>query len=747
MRGSPLRIPLALAAMTLLLVAAPAASAASAHRADGKLGDWRGKPTMLAGTSQVSRGELIYSDYLYDDYGADLNGTPDIPRFRAAYGVTAGDYRYPENRARYGFNAADLRELRIASDRRGLHLLIALQTMKRRRAAIAAAAIDTDGRRGTGAGDWPAGVGLTTPGADRFVVVSGRRARVYDDDGPAGAARAAVDLRRNAFEVDVPRSLLGQVGSRARIWLATGLAARGRAFAQQEPGEVAAFDLAFQGRETYPGVGSWWSEERQSDALADGGVSRYGERLRIGLLHRGATRPFRPKPGFYNRIFRSRFSYGEGINPKRPAYSPPLDVYGGPQPMFRGPYQPYGLYIPRGYSQRAARRGKVPLTIDGHSLDGNHNQFATIGTRQLAQYGDQRRSLIITPLARGADTWYLDSGLVDVIEAWRDVRREYGADPDRTSLTGYSMGGYLTYRLGLLMPDAFVRTAVHVGPPAYFLWPYPAPLQTTNDWRVAGNTNLIVENGLNLPYELNYANFDDLVPIGGALHQADTFRQAGNPYRLYHHTADTHSSFILLANEWSHTAAWLGRGRRDLSPMRVHYVRYPVMDIRRAGLVFDGAYWVDGMEVRRQDSPADFGRVDATTFGRGGRMPRLVPEGSRLDADAGGVSPARVSGQHYEPGERIRERNAFEAELDNLAGIEFDSRRMGLNPRRPVRAKLSGDGRTVVRFSGDWPGRVRARLDGEAVPVRSLEDGSVALALRLAPGEPHRLTVRRASRN
>src|SRR5947209_3177126 len=102
------------------------AIAAVPHRADGSLSDWVGDPTMLAGETRVSKGELIQDDYLYDDYGADLNQAPDTPVFRGNLDPTRGDYRYPTDASRYGYNAADLRELRVAADRRGLHLLVFL---------------------------------------------------------------------------------------------------------------------------------------------------------------------------------------------------------------------------------------------------------------------------------------------------------------------------------------------------------------------------------------------------------------------------------------------------------------------------------------------------------------------------------------------------------------------------------------------------------------------------------------------
>ena len=459
------------------------------------------------------------------------------------------------------------------------------------------------------------------------------------------------------------------------MWAVSGLANPDGTYRAQGGG-TPAFDLAFQEDESY-NVASHWGDRRQSSALADGDVSEFAHPLDPQALRQGATEPFVLQPGFYNRIFRSDHTYGEGIELKQGE-----STAGSARPMFLGRYQPYGLYVPKGYSQP---RG-APLLIDRHSLDVNHNEYIAVGEGQLADLGDGRGSLIITALARGIDTCYLDSGLIDVFEAWRDVRRQYGADPERTSLTGYSMGGYLTYRLGLLMPDAFVRSAVYVGPPAYYLWPYPAPLQSSDEWRVPGNTRLIAQNGLNLPFEINHGNLDELVPIGGVLHQVDAFRAARNPYRFYHHTADDHLSFIGVADRWTHTARWLGTGQRERRPVRVRYVRYPSMDLPHAGLVWDGAYWVDGMQVRGEDSERDHGKVDATTFALGGREPRLVTEPSSTSVGEGGVSPATVTGQHYEPGAAIEERNEFEAELRNLSGILLRTERMGLDPGDTVRA-------------------------------------------------------------
>jgi hypothetical protein len=130
--------------------------------------------------------------------------------------------------------------------------------------------------------------------------------------------------------------------------------------------------------------------------------------------------------------------------------------------------------------------------------------------------------------------------------------------------------------------------------------------------------------------------------------------------------------------------------------------------------------------------------VDATTQGQGRRPPTLVDEGTSLYTGPTGISPATVTGQHYEPGAKAPRRNAFSAKLTNLRSILLRPGRMGLNPRRLVKATLSGDGRTVLRFSGHWPEDLIATLDGKSVPARGGNGARVVVTLS---GGNHHLVI------
>jgi predicted esterase len=711
-----------------LLVSPAGADSGPGHRSDGRATDWHGTPTNLGGRTQLSDGELVSTDYLYDDYGADVDRLPNQPAFRANLAPTSGDFRYPPA-AKYGLNAADLREFRLALTQTNLFALVRLQTLKDRSTTAALIAIDSDGRRTTGAARWPAGAGIKhTPGADHFLLISGHGTWLYDARGHRVRVSGAVSTAGNALEATLPLKRL-KLGSGARAWVLTGLATAGGTLASQRAGAPSAFDVGFQGAERYS-LSSHWSDRRQSAALAAGNLSAFAYRLPVAAMRRADTRPFVPGPGFYNVIFRSRRTFGEGINPKTSNGDVATRIGGSAAPMFLGRYQPYGLYLPAGW--RAG--SKTPLTLDGHSLDVNQNQYRAVG-KELPAYGDDRGAIVITPLARGIDTWYLDAGLGDVFEAWANVKRRFGADPERTSIAGYSMGGYMTYRLGLLKPDAFTAAVVHVGPPGYYQWPYPGPLQSTERWRVRGFTNLIVPNGLNLPFEIDHGNADELVPVSGVVKQADTFRTAGNPYRFYLHAADDHLTFILAGN-FAHSRDWLGRTppRRNLKPLRVRFVRYPSMDLPAYGLKWDAAYWVRDIVVRNASAVDANGRVDVTALTHRRLAPVAKPETPRVEPPGAGVSPATVTGQTLVPGPRTEQRNAFEGSLLNVRSVRLKTAWMGLRKGERISAGLKGDGPTTLRLEGRWPGA--ATLDGRPVTVTRTKK-ETRVTLDLAPGATH----------
>lgn len=755
----------ALTGLACMLAAAivPAPAGAAPHRADGNVSDWRGDATMLAGQTRISRGELIHDDWLYDDYGANLNGAPDRPAFRAALAPTRGDYRYPTNATRYGHNGADLRQLRLAADGTGLHLVAFLQTLKDRDAPIVTVALDTG--RARDEGPWPDGAGLDAPGADQFVTFSGSFATVTDSRGRrTRLRRPGVNMTENAIEADVPwASLPSTRGRTVTAYVVAGLLDPATQGYRQVPagqatatapgggaaGATAVFDAGFDPDEVFSrAIGSHWGEERQSADLAQRDLTDLGHTFDLSQLEAGVTDDYAPATGrFYNRIFRSAQEYGEGIELKNPTGS---NTGGSPEPQFLSPHQPYGLYLPAGYTPGAA----APLLINGHSLDVNHNEYQAVSPNLYNQLGDERSSIVFTPLARGMDTWYVDSGFVDVLEAWDDVKRNYTVDDDRTHITGYSMGGYMTYRMGLLMPDRFATATPYVGPPTYQVWVPPNPPQPPGDFQVAGNTNLIVYNGLNLPFEINNGGVDELVPAPGPIEQAQTFREFGNPHLFYFYPGADHFALI-LGDEWGHTRDWMERfPRRDETATEVRFKRYPSMDLPQHGLRFDGAYWVDGMTVRSPgdacapgdpcDTADNYGLVEAYTSGFGEAHDPDIHE-VRF-AYPGPPMPADVHGTERTYAGPASLPNYLEVNSWNLRALALDMARAGIDTGQEIQIRLNaGGGAYTLELRGDFGPGTTATSEQlfpccpvESVPVQHTADGIV---LQLQVSGQYRLRI------
>ncbi len=133
-----------------------------------------------------------------------------------------------------------------------------------------------------------------------------------------------------------------------------------------------------------------------------------------------------------------------------------------------------------------------------HSLGEHYWQYH--GAIMVQQIGEQRGSLVATPLARGPDGWYQHEAEYDVFEVWADIAQHFNLDSDRVASSGYSMGGYATYRLPGLYPDLFGKAFTQVGPPGDGVWVPPAP----PTGGIETLSNIWLENVRNIPY-LNVA--------------------------------------------------------------------------------------------------------------------------------------------------------------------------------------------------------------------------------------------------
>jgi len=704
---------------------------------------FRAQPLLVSGQEAYVGGEYLYQDHLFDDYGSDTDGQAG-----SSLSERAGDITYPTDAARYGCNAADLVEFRVAPERDRVSYRFTVNTLLQKDSTILTVAFDTDRNAATGTTTLPRDPGAPFPGTDEVLTVWGAGAE-HTSFAPGGQVRRTTtvdvrtDLEANQLTVTVPRG----VSNPTRTWrvtLATGLFDRGtggwlrpQAVADADtPGGAGPFDLAPNGilnlgfRLDEPVTGkNTPPDTAQAPVLTGDEPTRFARDIDFAALTAKRDRTTVPATGTTIRIFPSRLQLGEG-----------RDLDGG-FPQYRGQLQPYSLYVPSGY-----RPGKpAGLTLALHSLGQQHWQYN--GSAGIQQIGEARGNVVATSLSRGPDGWYQHEAEYDVFEMWNDVARHFSLDPDRTAISGYSMGGYATYRLGTLYPDLFGRAFSTVGPPADGIWVPPAP----PTGGIETLSNLWLENARNLPYLNVAAGGDELVPIVGPRAQnlgapgvgVRGFEQLGYRYRFAVVPTAEHFTLALRGYDVPMATQFLGESRVDRNPHHVSFAYVPASDDAALGLVHDHAYWVSGVRPASLATGAGSGGaapakalVDASSYGFGrGDAPSSPGVGAGI---VGGALPYTEVNRSWGAEPRIPVANRLDLRLSDVGSASIDLARARLDPQRQLTVATTADRDGTVRLAGHFPGGTRVLRDGRPVTVTVDRAG---LLLPVVAGE-HTYTVR-----
>jgi predicted esterase len=555
--------------------------------------------------------------------------------------------------------------------------------------------------------------------AQLFLTVHGDTADLLDaaSGAPVGAApRVEVSTRRHQVEVRVPHSSWDPGTSSVRLAAGSGLwdTAAGKyllpagSASADTPGgasgsdAAAFFNVAFRFDESFPDVGdvpsivsdpSWWRDREQAHALAEGDISPFSTTVDFAKLLRGARDDLHgrvggvPTSGPMNRILSSRFGFGQGAD-----WAEECSGYDDCPSQLHGRLQPYSIYVPdkpqppRGYG----------LTLLLHSLGANYNQFADSNNQtQIGERGPG--SIVITPSGRGTDGWYYGVAAADTFEVWADVARHYELDPGYAAISGYSMGGYGTYKLATQYPDLFAAAQPVVGPPGSGVW---VPPNDPVPGGAASNTNRMLASVRHLPFMMWVGALDELVPLAGTTVQAQTFDDLG--YRYAFDVFPTADHLALAGNDSYQPAAdFLGTKRVVRNPAHVSYVVNPTMDFRKRKTVADHAYWLSRLRLRDGDGDAPLGEVDAVSHGFGVTDPEPSPtqtgSGSLPPGNLGTLAYTERSRAWGEPGTEPK-RDQLTLEAENLRSLQVAVRRARLSC--DARLDVTTDGPLTVKLAG-----------------------------------------------
>ena len=382
-----------------------------------------------------------------------------------------------------------------------------------------------------------------------------------------------------------------------------------------------------------------------------------------------------------NRILASHFETRQGTDF---SVSCGAARAGGCTGQLLGRLQPYTLYVP----PRRPAGGRYQLTLLLHSLTANYNQFSD--SRNQTQFGNRRRpSLVITPEGRGPDGFYNSTGGADTFEVWADVARRYRLDPARTSIAGYSMGGFGTFKLAAQFPDLFARAQPTVGALAI-----ADEMMASVRW---------------VPFLMWNSEGDELVPPALYRGASDELKRLGYRYDLHAHApatlpipAPTPNHLMLALNDqFAPAARFLGAARVVRNPPRVTYVRNTGIDFPKLGTTADHAYWVSRIRAR---STARLGKLDVISdaFGLGRPASRSRTGQGRLLGGTLGPRPFAFERTTWGASPRTKHRNRLRISATNIASLRIDPRRARVTCA--VKLAVKSDGPLKVHLAG-CPGR------------------------------------------
>lgn len=704
-----------------------------------------------SGTERLHGGASYWTDFVYDAHGAAVPSGFTLDNV-AMLAPEQGVYEQPEGAAG---NGADVFVAATGKDRRASWWRVDWTTLASPDVPIAVWALDTDRDASTGVAEWPAAAGVSSPGLEQALVVSSRGAWLHDlrsgevtDVAGTRGGRLVVDEEVGSFVVRVPKRLLPTKGA-WRVRLAAGLADEtGEAMAAPTltqglplpPGLPHVYNLAFRTPQQETPIvrdsqtaglvaaaealaagsnpitrqlgvdglarfvtGNFWMEDAQADALAAGDAAPFSHVVRWRDLSakRRTSEPL--VHGHSNRWYVSRLDLGEGV-----VADGMTEVTGNGMPNFLSPVQPYAVYVPTSY-----RRGdRAPLTWMLHSLGVNHNQYAAYDPSLVESLCEERDSICAGTLGRGPDGGYFGEAEVDYWQVWRSLADAYSLDPRRTVLTGYSMGGWAGYHLGLAHPDLYAEVVALAGPPqcgvsldaGMLVSPAFDGLCTTD-----GTAYDIVGNARHLPFRIGQGALDQLVPFTSVEVQVSRFAEQGLRHRFVRYPAEDHLVFA-TQDRFETVIDGLGLPVAERDPRDIDFTWRPALTSSQLGVGATTAYWLRGLAARSSE-PGSLAAVRATS----GRLPgREVTPVSTGPTPVLSPLPALLQETTWELGDRLPTTDELTLSLENVARVSVDLRRARWSCGTLT---VESDGQAVVRLAGKGRAQV-VRVDAGESALR-----------------------------
>jgi hypothetical protein len=306
----------------------------------------------------------------------------------------------------------------------------------------------------------------------------------------------------------------------------------------------------------------------------------------------------------------------------------------------------------------------------------------------------------------------------DVFEAWADVAAHYRLDPRQALLTGSSMGGFGTYKLGTQFPDLFKAIFPNIAPELCNLLELGSTLGVHTGATGIGDAFASLRN---VPVLASSGLDDPLVDVAITSRSAGRFDQLGYRYDFWHfqstNPGEGHAEYRQFVRDEFRALNRTG-SVVDRDPRRVTYVLNGFVSDDRYGLRSDHAYWLSGLRLADAGVNPPLGTIDVTSGAIPARAQTALPTENAAGVLFNGARVYKRQSRRWRPGNPEPISDGFAMRAVNLEAAELDVRRMRLPEFGTIDATVEADAPLALRLRGTFGDATKITRDGRSQTVR-----------------------------
>ncbi len=210
----------------------------------------------------------------------------------------------------------------------------------------------------------------------------------------------------------------------------------------------------------------------------------------------------------------------------------------------RGSVYHFQVYLPENWTRDKRHPWPIILFLHGLGERGTEGMWQTqVGLPAAVRDHPERWPFIIVMPQCPHDRYWTDPAMLALAMAsLKQESAEFNADPNRTYLTGLSLGGYGAWELARLYPDRWAAIAIASGG---IFWSY-APER----WRDAATLPAAYAHAIGrTPIWLFHGSEDPVVPTRESELMFEAFKASGGQIRLWIYQDLHHDSWSRAYNE------------------------------------------------------------------------------------------------------------------------------------------------------------------------------------------------------